>query len=160
MQTVAAGRALLPFDCFWLEEPTHPDDILGFREIARAITPLKVAGGEHVANAVLFKNLIRANALYFAQADILRLGGLPEFLAVMLMARKAGLPVVPHAGETSQIHQHLVLWQSIMLGVEPYHLEYIPHLRDRFAAPICVERGRYQLPTEPGASTRMVGVTP
>lgn len=159
-EAITAGRALQPFDCFWLEEPTHPDDVLGFQRIAREIAPLRVASGEHVANAVLFKNLIRGEGLHFVQADIVRLGGLPEFLAVMLMARKAGLPVVPHAGETSQIHQHMVVWQSIMLGVEPYHLEYIPHLKDEFATPIRVAGGRYQLPGDPGASTRMVGVAP
>jgi L-fuconate dehydratase len=159
-QAIAAGRALQPFAPFWLEEPTHPDDILGFRDIARGIAPLKVAGGEHVANAVLFKNLLRAEAVHFVQADIVRLGGLPEFLAVMLMSRKAGLPVVPHAGDMSQIHQHLAVWQSIRLGVEPYHLEYIPHLREHFVTPIRVEGGRYQLPRVPGSSTRLVGVTP
>lgn len=159
-EAIAAGRALRELDCFWIEEPTHPDDVLGFQRIAREIAPLRVAGGEHVANAVLFKNLIAAGGLHFVQADIVRLGGLPEFLAVMLMARKAGLPVVPHAGETSQIHQHMVVWQSIMLGVEPYPLEYIPHLKDVFETPIRVEGGRYQLPRAAGASTRMVDVAP
>jgi L-fuconate dehydratase len=159
-QAIEAGRALRPFDCYWLEEPTHPDDVLGFQQITRAIAPLKVAAGEHVPNAVMFKNLIGAEAIHFVQADIVRLGGLPEFLAVMLMARKAGLPVVPHAGETSQIHQHLIVFQSIMLGVEPYPLEYIPHLRDAFAEPIDVHGGRYHLPRTPGASTRMVGLAP
>jgi len=159
-QAIEAGRALQPFNCFWLEEPTHPDDILGFQKIAREIAPLEVAGGEHVANAVLFKNLIQARALHFVQADIVRLGGLPEFLAVMLMARKAGVPVVPHAGETSQIHQHMVVFQSVALGVHPYHLEYIPHLCDRFVTPVLVESGRYRLPHTAGASTRMAGVNP
>jgi L-fuconate dehydratase len=159
-QAIAAGRALQPFDPFWLEEPTHPDDILGFRDIAQGIAPIAVAGGEHVANAVLFKNLLRAGAVRFVQADIVRLGGLPEFLAVVLMSRKAGLPVVPHAGDMSQMHQHLVVWQSIRLGVEPLHLEYIPHLREHFITPVRVEGGRYHLPKEPGSSTRLVGVAP
>jgi L-fuconate dehydratase len=159
-EAIAAGRALRPFDPFWLEEPTHPDDLLGFQEIARGIAPLRVAGGEHVANAVQFKNLIRARALDFVQADIVRLGGLPEFLAVMLMGRKAGLPVVPHVGDMGQIHQHLAAWQSIRLGVEPFHLEYIPHLREQFVTPIDVEHGRYRLPRVPGSSTRLVDVSP
>jgi L-fuconate dehydratase len=157
-EAIAAGRALQPFEPFWMEEPTHPDDVLGFRDIARGIAPLEVAGGEHVANAVQFKNLIRAGALHFVQADIVRLGGLPEFLAVMLMSKKAGLPVVPHAGDMSQIHQHLVVWQCIRLGVEPYHLEFIPHLREQFVTPIRVEEGRYHLPRVPGSSTRLEGV--
>ena len=159
-QAIEAGQELAPFDCFWLEEPTHPDDVLGFQRIAREIAPLRVAGGEHVANAILFKNLIAARGLHFVQADVVRLGGLPEFLAVMLLARKANLPVVPHAGETSQIHQHLVLFQSIALGVDPCHLEHIPHLLLAFAEPVTVHQGRYQIPQSPGSSTRMNGVFP
>jgi L-fuconate dehydratase len=156
-EAIRAGRALARFDPFWLEEPTHPDDLLGFQEIAREIAPVAVAGGEHVANAVLFQNLIRAGAVRYVQADIVRLGGLPEYLAVCLMARKAGLPVVPHVGDMGQIHQHLVPWQAIRLGGEPYHLEYIPHLKARFVTPVRVEEGRYRLPDVPGATTRLKG---
>jgi L-fuconate dehydratase len=159
-EAIRAGRALAPFDPLWLEEPTHPDDVLGYREIARALAPMAIAGGEHVANAVLFKNLIRAEAIRFVQADILRLGGLPEFLAVALMSRKAGLPVVPHAGDMGQIHQHLAVWQALRLGMEPHPLEYIPHLREQFVTPARVEGGRYRLPDTPGSGTRLVGVEP
>lgn len=159
-EAIQAGRALAESDCFWLEEPTHPDDILGHQKIAREIAPLKIAAGECVSNAILFKNLIQAGGVHFVQADSLRLGGLPEFLAVCLMAKKAGLPVVPHAGDMGQIHQHLAVWQSIALDVEPFHLEYIPHLREHFAEPVEVTNGRYQLPKIPGSSTRLVGVTP
>ncbi|MDA0835587.1 MAG: mandelate racemase [Planctomycetota bacterium] len=159
-QAIAAGKQLCDLDCFWIEEPTHPDDILGHQQIAREIAPLKIATGECVSNAILFKNLIQAQAVHFLQADSLRLGGLPEFLAVVLMGKQAGLPVVPHAGDMSQIHQHLATWQSIALGVEPYHLEYIPHLREHFVEPVEVTGGRYQLPRTPGSSTRLQGVSP
>jgi L-fuconate dehydratase len=157
-EAIDAGRALAPFDPFWLEEPTHPDDLLGHRDIAQAIAPVRVATGEHLANAVLFKNLIRAGAAAFVQADIVRLGGLPEYLAVALMSRKAGLPVVPHVGDMGQIHQHLVVWQALRLGMEPYPLEYIPHLRERFVTPIEVTAGRYRLPRVPGSTTRLTDV--
>lgn len=156
---IDAGRALAAADCLWLEEPTHPDDILGHARIAREIAPLRVAAGECVSNAVLFKNLIQAGGVHFVQADTLRLGGLPEFLAVACMARKAGLPLVPHAGDMGQIHQHLAAWQSICLGVTPYHLEYIPHLRDHFETPVELKEGRYLLPQTPGSSTRLNGLS-
>ncbi|MEX0728413.1 MAG: enolase C-terminal domain-like protein [Planctomycetaceae bacterium] len=158
-QAIAAGKQLRDLDCFWLEEPTHPDDILGHQQIAREIAPLRIATGECVSNAILFKNLIQAKGVHFLQADVLRLGGLPEFLAVALMGKQAGVPVVPHIGDMGQIHQHLVVWQAIALGVEPYHLEYIPHLREHFAEPVQVRRGRYQLPRLPGASTRLTNMS-
>ena len=41
--------ALAGFDPAWIEEPTSPDDILGTAAIRRAIQPVRVAVGEHVA---------------------------------------------------------------------------------------------------------------
>jgi L-fuconate dehydratase len=158
-RAIQAGRALHAADCYWLEEPTHPDDILGYQQIAQQVTPLKLASGECVSNAVLFKNLIQAHAIHFVQADVVRLGGLPEYLGVVLMAKKACLPVAPHGGgDMSHMHQHLVAWQSIALGMEACALEYIPHVNEHFAHPTKIVRGRFQLPTEPGASLAMIGL--
>jgi L-fuconate dehydratase len=159
-EAVVAGRALRELDCYWLEEPTHPDDVLGYQRIAREVSPLPLASGECVSNGVLFKNLIAGQGIHFVQADVVRLGGLPEWLAVALMAAKAGLPLVPHAGDMGQIHQHLVLWQALSLSREPTYLEYIPHLREHFETPAEVRDGRYLPPQGAGASTRLIGVQP
>tara|TARA_R110002095_G_scaffold147856_4_gene127873 strand:+ start:1728 stop:2972 length:1245 start_codon:yes stop_codon:yes gene_type:complete len=159
-QAIKAGKALAELNCYWLEEPTHPDDILGYQQIARGAAPLRLASGECVSNAVMFKNLIRADSIHFLQADVLRLGGLPEWLAVSLLAKKADLPLVPHASDMGQIHQHLVFWQSITLGREPCYLEAIPHLSNQFVEPSVIQNGRYQLPEAPGASTRLINCQP
>jgi len=49
-QAIDAMRSLMPFDPWWIEEPTSPDDVLGHATIARAIAPVRVATGEHVQN--------------------------------------------------------------------------------------------------------------
>ena len=141
---------------FWIEEPTHPDDVLAHQTLARAISPMKIALGEHVPNRVLFKNFMQAGALYFVQADCTRLAGISEFITVSLLARKFNLPVVPHVGDMGQIHQHLVLFNHIALGHEALLLEYIPHMRDYFIHPAVVEDGVYRTPQEPGSSSDMV----
>jgi L-fuconate dehydratase len=146
-------RRLCAIRPLWIEEPTHPDDVLGHRTIADAIAPVKVALGEHVPNRVLFKNFLQAGCAGFIQVDAVRVAGISEFLAVSLLCRKFGVPVVPHVGDMGQIHQHLVLFNHVALGHEALFLEYIPHLRDRFAQPARVEGGRYRTPGEPGAST-------
>ena len=43
---------------FWIEEPTSPDDILGHATIRAAVAPVLVATGEHVANRVVFKQML------------------------------------------------------------------------------------------------------
>ncbi len=84
----------------WIEEPTSPDDVLGHAAIRKALKPLGigVATGEMCQNRVIFKQLMQAKAIDFCQIDSCRLGGVNEILAVMLMAKKFGVPVCPHAG--------------------------------------------------------------
>ncbi len=135
---------------YWIEEPTHPDDIEGHLKLRRHIAPMRLAVGEHVPNRVLFRNFMRREAVDFVQPDCTRLAGVSEFLTVSLLARKYGLPVVPHVGDMGQIHQHLVLFNRVALGHEALFLEYIPHLRDYFVHPAQVEGGVYLTPQEPG----------
>lgn len=150
---IAAGRAFAPLAPFWFEEPVHPDDILGYARVAEALAPMRIAGGEHLANQVLFKNLIRAGGVGIVQPDAVRLGGLPEYLAVALMAAKAELPALPHVGDMGQLHQHLILFTRCALGMPELPLEMIPHIAEHFAEPVRVEDGRYVLPRTPGAGT-------
>jgi L-fuconate dehydratase len=141
---------------FWIEEPTHPDDVVAHQTLARAIAPIKVAAGEHIPNKVLFKNAMQSGGVHFVQVDCVRVAGISEFLAVSLLARHFGLPVVPHVGDMGQIHQHLVLWNHIALGHEALFLEYIPHLREHFVHPARVADGRYRTPEEAGCSSDLI----
>jgi L-fuconate dehydratase len=75
---------------------------------------------------------------------------------VSLLARKFGLPVVPHVGDMGQIHQHLVLFNHIALAHPVLFLEYIPHLREHFSKPAQVEGGVYRTPEDPGLSSDLV----
>jgi L-fuconate dehydratase len=150
-------HALSAVDPYWIEEPTHPDDVEAHRVLAREIAPLRIALGEHVPNRVLFKNFMQAGAVHFVQADCTRLAGISEFLTVSLLARKFGLPVVPHVGDMGQIHQHLVLFNRVALGHEVVFLEHIPHLREYFVHPACVDGGVYGVPQTPGVSCDLKG---
>jgi L-fuconate dehydratase len=123
--------------------------------LAREIAPVRIACGEHISNRVLFKNFLHYGAVHFVQADCTRLAGVSEFLTVSLMAKKFGLPVVPHVGDMGQIHQHLVLFNHVALNHEQYFLEHIPHLKELFVFPAQVSGGFYKTPQERGASTDM-----
>lgn len=149
-------RELARLDPLWIEEPTHPDDLMAHIQLARALAPMKIAAGEHIPNRVVFANFLAMGAIHFVQADAARLAGVSEFITVSLLARKLGLPVVPHVGDMGQIHQHLVLFNRIALGHEVVFLEHIPHLRSHFAFPAQVEGGAYRTPQEPGASTDLI----
>ena len=152
-------RALARFEPDWIEEPTSPDDILGTAVIRREISPVRVATGEHVANRIVFKQLLQAGAIDVMQIDACRVAGVNENLANLLLAAKFGVPVCPHAGGVGlcEIVQHLAMFDYVALSgtTERRFIEWIDHLHEHFVNPAVVRDGRYIAPTAPGASTQM-----
>ena len=151
-QAISICNELKNMNPFWVEEPTHPDDVLAHQTLAKQIAPIKLALGEHVPNRVIFKNYLQTGCTGFAQVDAVRVGGVSEFITISLMAKKFGVPVVPHVGDMGQLHQHLVLFNHIAMGHEALFLEHIPHLKAHFVNPIKIENGVYVTPQEPGSS--------
>jgi L-fuconate dehydratase len=153
-------QALRDMSPYFIEEPTHPDDIRAHRTLAEAMHPTPIALGEHVPNRIMFKNFMQAEAVQIVQVDCTRVAGISEFLAVSLLARKFGLKVVPHVGDMGQIHQHLVLFNHIAMGHEAVFLECIPHLQAHFVNPARIENGVYVTPQEPGCSSDLKAARP
>ena len=151
-QAISICHELQKMNPYWVEEPTHPDDVLAHRTLAKEISPIKLALGEHVPNRVVFKNYLQTGCAGFIQADAVRVGGVSEFITISLLSKKFGVPVVPHVGDMGQLHQHLVLFNHIGMGHEALFLEHIPHLKQHFVHPIKIENGVYVTPQEPGSS--------
>ena len=151
---------LAPFDPYWIEEPTSPDDILGHAAIARALAPIRVAAGEHVHNRVMFKQFLAAGGMGVCQIDACRLGGVNEVVAVLLLAASFGVPVCPHAGGVGlcELVQHLAAFDYIAVSgrLDGRMIEYVDHLHEHFVDPVVVERGSYRLPTAPGYSAEIL----
>ncbi len=159
-QAIDWVNRLKPFDLWWIEEPTSPDDVLGHAEIRKGVHPVGIATGENCANRVLFKQFLQAEAIDFCQIDSCRLGGVNEVLAVMLMAAKFGVPVCPHAGGVGlcEYVQHLSIidYIAISASLENRVTEYVDHLHEHFTEPCVIRDGRYMPPTAPGYSIAMV----
>jgi len=151
-QAIAICNRLKDIDPYWIEEPTHPDDVLAHKTLADAINPVKLALGEHVPNKIIFKNYLQTGAASFIQVDAVRVGGVSEFITVSLLCKKFGIPVVPHVGDMGQLHQHLVLFNHISVGHEALFLEHIPHLQKHFVDPVQIVNGVYKTPQRPGSS--------
>jgi L-fuconate dehydratase len=156
-------RALAPFDPYWIEEPTSPDDILGHATIARAVAPIRVATGEHVHNRVMFKQFLQAKAIGVCQIDACRLGGVNEVVAVLLLAAKFGVPVCPHAGGVGlcELVQHLSVFDyvSVSGSLDGRVIEYVDNLHEHFLDPVVIRDGRYAVPTLPGYSAEMAAAS-
>ena len=153
-------RALAPYDPYWIEEPTAPDDLLGHAVIRRAIHPIKVATGENVANRVMFKQLLQADAVDIVQIDAARVAGVNENLAILLLAVKHGIPVCPHAGGVGlcEMVQHLSMLDYVAVSGtwEDRVIEHVDHLHEHFITPVRLERGRYRAPLAAGGGGEML----
>jgi L-fuconate dehydratase len=160
-EAIRQMNRLAEFRPLWIEEPTSPDDVLGHAQIAQAVRPLGigVATGEACQNRVIFKQLFQANAIQFCQVDTCRMGGVNEWLAVVLMAAKFGVPVCPHAGGVGlcEYAQHVSVFDYVAVSgsLDGRILEYVDHLHEHFIDPVRVAAGRYIVPTSPGYSISM-----
>ena len=154
---------LAEFDVAWIEEPTSPDDILAHAAIARGVAPIPVATGEHMANRIMFKQFLQAEALQVLQIDATRVGGVNENIAILLLAAKFGVPVCPHAGGVGlcEAVQHLSMFDFVAVtgSREGRVIEFVDHLHEHFSTPVDVRGGAYHAPTAPGAGTEMLAAS-
>jgi L-fuconate dehydratase len=151
---------LAPFEPYWIEEPTSPDDVLGHATIRAAVHPILVATGEHVQNRVIFKQMLQAKAIDVLQIDACRVGGVNENLAILLLAAKFDTPVCPHAGGVGlcEMVQHLAMFDYVAVSgtTDNRWVEYVDHLHEHFTEPVIVTGGRYRAPKGAGAGARML----
>lgn len=159
-QAIGWINELAPFDIAWIEEPTHPDDLLAHAAIARGVAPIPVATGEHMANRVMFKQFLQADALQVLQIDATRVAGVNENIAIMLLAAKFGVPVCPHAGGVGlcEIVQHLSMFDYIAISgtTSGRSIEFVDHLHQHFVTPTDVHDGQYWAPQTPGSGAEML----
>jgi L-fuconate dehydratase len=162
-EAIAWIRALTPFGIDWVEEPTSPDDVAGHQQIARAVAPVRVSTGEHMANRVVARQLLEARAVGLLQIDSARVAGVNENIAILTLAAKFGIPVFPHAGGVGlcEAVQHLAFFDYVALSgkKEDRAIEYVQHLHDHFVDPVVVKNGRYWPSNVPGNSQEIVEST-
>lgn len=154
---------LAPFEPWFIEEPTSPDDVLGHRRIRKSLNGIKVATGEHCQNRVMFKQFIAHDAIDIVQIDACRLSSLNEILTVYLVAAKYGKPVCPHAGGVGlcEYVQHLSMidYARIAGDMTDRVAEYVDQLHEHFEDPCRIRAGAYVAPSAPGYSARMLDTT-
>ncbi len=156
LEAIERTRALAVLEPWWMEEPTNPDDILGHARIRAEAAPVRIATGEHCHNRVMFKQLMQARAIDVCQIDSCRVAGVNENIAILLLAKKFGVVVCPHAGGVGlcEYVQHLSMFDYLRVStsLEDRVIEYVDHLHEHFLDPVVIRRGHYMPPRKPGYS--------
>src|SRR2546427_1900387 len=141
-QAIEVGRRIEPYHLFWLEDPTTHDDYPGMARIADALTT-PIAAGEYHYGIVPFRHLLEARSIDIVMIDLLRVGGITQWMKVAGMAEAFNLPVVSHL--VPEIHVHLVA--AIPNGLT---VEYMPWTLRLWEEAPRLDHGQLVVPAKPG----------
>ena len=141
-QAIEIGRRIEPDHLFWLEDPTTHDDYPGLARIADALTT-PIAAGEYHYGIVPFRHLLEARSIDIVMIDLLRVGGITQWMKVAGMAEAFNLPVVSHL--VPEIHVHLVA--AVPNGLT---VEYMPWTLRLYEETPPIEGGQLVVPKTPG----------
>jgi L-alanine-DL-glutamate epimerase-like enolase superfamily enzyme len=119
---IRAARAFAPFDVFWLEEPTQPDDVPGHVRVLRE-GGLPVAAGENLRTLAEFERLIAAGGVSFPEPDVSNCGGITAWLKVAHLAEARNLPVTSHGVHDLHVHLLAAVPNASYLEVHGFGLE-------------------------------------
>ncbi len=139
---IEVGRRIEPYHLFWLEDPIAHDDYAGLARVADALTA-PIAAGEYHYGIVPFRHMLEARAIDIVMIDLLRVGGITQWMKVAGMAEAFNVPVVSHL--VPEIHVHLVA--AIPNGLT---VEYMPWTLALFEETPPIERGELVVPAKPG----------
>ena len=139
---IDVGNRIADYHLFWLEDPTAHDDYRGLARIADAlVTP--IAAGEYHYGIVPFRHLLEARSIDIVMIDLLRAGGITQWMKIAGLAEAFNLPVVSHL--IPEVHVHLVA--AIPNGLT---VEYMPWTLRLYEEAPALEGGRLVVPKKPG----------
>jgi L-alanine-DL-glutamate epimerase-like enolase superfamily enzyme len=141
-QAMDIGKRVEDVHFYWLEDVTSHDDYSGLARIAdMLVTPL--AGGECLYGVTPFRHMIEARSVDIVMIDLIRVGGISNWMKVAGMAEAFNLPVVSHL--FPEIHVHLVAAAPNGLTVE--YMPWSFRLFEEVPMPV---KGELIVPTKPG----------
>jgi L-alanine-DL-glutamate epimerase-like enolase superfamily enzyme len=141
-QAISIGKRIEQYHLRWLEDVTRADDFQGLAEVTRALD-MPVAGGEYVWGIEPFRQMLALRSVDIAMIDLVRVGGITQWMKVAGMAEAHNVPVVSHL--IPEVHVHLIA--AIPNGEI---VEYMPWCRDLFENPPVPVKGEMTVPTAPG----------
>jgi L-talarate/galactarate dehydratase len=139
---IEVGRRIEPYHLFWLEDPTAHDDYAGLARIADHLTT-PIAAGEYHYGIVPFRHMLEARSIDIVMIDLLRAGGITQWMKIAGMAEAFNLPVVSHL--VPELHVHLIA--AIPNGLT---VEYMPWTLRLWEEAPALDRGQLVVPAKPG----------
>ena len=141
-EAISIGRRVEDLGLGWLEDPTAHNDYQGLAKIADALsTP--ICAGEYLYGIEPHRQTLSHHSVDIAMIDLLRVGGVTQWMKVAGMAEAFNRPVASHL--LPEIHCHLIA--AVPNGLV---VEYMPWTWRLFDDPPMPVNGEITVPTGPG----------
>lgn len=144
-------QALEPFDLFFLEEPTQPDDVEGLARVRAANPKMDLATGERLYSKWDFRALLEQRLVDVIQPDLCHAGGISECKKIAAMAEAYYVNVAPH---NPQGPVATAAAAHLGMSIPNFHiLEFVrsePYRDQALTEPWVVEKGNLLVPDLPG----------
>jgi L-alanine-DL-glutamate epimerase-like enolase superfamily enzyme len=141
-EAISIGGRIEELGLGWLEDPTRCDDYQGLAKIADALaTP--ICAGEYLYGIEPHRQTLTHHSVDIAMIDLLRVGGVTQWMKVAGMTEAFNRPVASHL--LPEIHVHLIA--AVPNGLV---VEYMPWTWRLFDNPPIPEKGEIAVPTGAG----------
>jgi L-alanine-DL-glutamate epimerase-like enolase superfamily enzyme len=139
---IRLGRKLEELNIIWFEEPVPAYDLEDSARVAAALD-VPIASGENIYTRYGFRKVLEMKAADILMPDLVRVGGVTEFLKVAHMAESYDVPVTPHIFPEESMH---------LVGAVPNstYVEHLPWFSPLYREKIQFQNGLIVLPERPG----------
>jgi L-alanine-DL-glutamate epimerase-like enolase superfamily enzyme len=148
-EAIRIARALEPFNPYWLEDPiglhnsdTCLEDTAALADLAAAVD-VPIAAGETFSTRYGFRRIVEDKAVDIVIVDVLRAGGITEWMKIAALIEAYNLPVVSHCLHDISVHMIAGIPNGLMV-------EYMPWWDIIYKEPPRVIDGYLEISDKPG----------
>jgi L-alanine-DL-glutamate epimerase-like enolase superfamily enzyme len=148
-EAIRMARALEPFNPYWLEDPvglhngdTCLEDTAALAQVAAAVD-VPIAAGETFSTKYGFRRIVEDKAVDIVIVDVLRAGGITEWMKIAALIEAYNLPVVSHCLHDISVHMIAGIPNGLMV-------EYMPWWDIIYQEPPRVIDGYLEISDNPG----------
>ena len=141
-RSIQIGRELEKYNVYWLEDPLASDDADDLAQVAHALD-MPVAAGETYCHKHGFRPLFEKRSADILIVDVMRAGGVTEWMKIATMAQAWNLPVASHLFHDFSVHLVAAIPNGLIV-------EYMPWWDAIYQEPPTVEDGYMTVPDKPG----------
>lgn len=119
---VQALKLMEPYNILWLEEPTIPDDYIGYKKIADR-SSIGIAMGENLHTIYEHRMAMELGHVSFIQPDASNIGGITGWLKVAAMAEGYNVPVCTHGMQELHVSLLAAIPNNAYLEVHSFPID-------------------------------------